>query len=96
MNIIDDMRDLLGNLMVTYGRFEVAKAINRSETWVRAQAGGNHVLKIDEDFIDGLHRMGYDIALVKIDKTDDGTRKYKPVKFKNSSREEKERFNDLV
>ena len=96
MNILSDMQDLFKNLVKTYGRKQVAKNINRSTGWVSALTDGNHVLSINADFVDGLHRMGYDILLVKIDKTDEGKKQLRPVKFKNSANADKERYNDLV
>ena len=96
MNILDDMSDLFKNLVKTYGRKQVAKNINRSTGWVSSLTDGNHVLSINEDFINGLHLMGYDILLTKIEKTDEGKKQYRPVRFKNSGNADKERYNDLV
>lgn len=96
MNILSDMQDLFKNLVKIHGRNTVAKNINRSTGWVSNLTDGNHVLSINEDFINGLHKMGYDMMIVQISKTDEGKRQYRPIKFKNSDNDTKERYNNLV
>ena len=66
--IIDDIADLITTTHGTITAREIGRLFNRSRKWTYAVENGcNPVLNYD--FVAGLHALGYELVLQKIDKS---------------------------
>ena len=66
--IIDDIADLITTTNNTMTARQIARLFNRERKWVYLiKLGCNPVL--NPDFVAGLHALGYELVLQKIDKS---------------------------
>lgn len=73
--IIDDIAGLITTTHNTMTARQIGRLFNRSRKWTYAAENGCNVV-LNYDFVAGLHALGYELVLQKIDKSARGVEHY--------------------